>query len=87
MLPYSSFIQLINSIRIGQFQDGSFYLHHTALLQYFGESFYCVYILHVMIALNLNKEYLTDNVQSFYPQQLTKKPFLSLETLETIHQV
>lgn len=49
-------------------QDGS-YLHHTALLEHFSESFYLYrpLVLGVMIALNLNKDYLTDNVQiSFF---------------------
>lgn len=40
----------------------------------------------VMIVLNLNKEYLTDDLQYFYPQELTHDIILRLVTVKTIHQ-
>lgn len=49
-------------------QDGSFCLHHSALLEHFSESYnlYRPLVLGVMIAFNLNKDYLTDGVQIYF---------------------
>lgn len=56
-----------NSIRTGQFQNGSFNLH-CYIISVSKFSVYRRYMLGVMIVLNLNKEYLTDDVQYLYPQ-------------------
>lgn len=56
-----------NSIRTGQFQNGSFNLH-CYIISVSKFSVYRRYMLGVMIVLNLNKEYLTDDVRCLYPQ-------------------
>lgn len=74
MLPYSSFIQLMNSMRMGQFQDGIlFFLCIKMHCNIFSKDFsmYRVYMLRVKIALNQNKDYVTENVLFFLAKKST----------------